>query len=321
MERPQETTSDFSELESWDPEGDRVAVGYRPSGELHVGNLLSIAYAATVASQLGLTLDLMNCDTDWSAHIHSQTKPGESNVMKLFFNRECPCGEHDNLAEHRAEEIEPFLEGLEEELDIEIERGFLSDLHGDEDYLEALRDILNKMDSFNEIFEGGFRRRYESPVVNVCDCGYSHAKGAPYSEETDELVSSCRNPDCDEAFAASPLRDEIGVYYLVDPVRDVSRNVAVHVFGGDYRSAEKEQTTSKVWKVREITRLATGENPYYFLAPMIADKEGKPLSKSKGTGTKVSEIGDLRDKAGEIVEKIDSWMDEEKKYVSEEELV
>ncbi|MFB6180365.1 MAG: hypothetical protein ABEJ93_00655, partial [Candidatus Nanohalobium sp.] len=68
-------TSDFSEL---DAEGERVAVGFRPSGELHVGNLLSIGYAAIIAEKLDLELDLMCCDTDWSAHIHENHKPENS---------------------------------------------------------------------------------------------------------------------------------------------------------------------------------------------------------------------------------------------------
>lgn len=314
-------SSDFQEIRDSDPGGERVAVGYRPSGELHTGNLLSIAYAATVASELGLKLDVMCCDTDWSAHIHEQHYPGESNVMKLFFNRDCSCNKHDNIAEHRMDEIRPFLKGLEEELGIEVETGFLSDLQGDEKYVEALEKILENISEFDNIFGGGFRRRYESPVTSVCECGFSHAKGAAYSKNTGELVFSCRNPDCSEGFAASSIRDEIGVYYLVDPVRDPSRNTAVHVFGGDYRAAEKEQKTPKVEKVAKITELATGETPYYFLAPMIADSEGKPLSKSKGTGKTVSEIGNLEEAGKKLAVKVREWLDEEKKHVSEQEIV
>jgi len=333
-------TSDFSDLESSDLNGKSVAVGFRPSGELHVGNLLTLAYSAVVAEKLGLELDLMCCDTDWSAHIHEDNKRENNRVMKLFFERDCECskkdsqeesfskktsdevfGEHSSIAEHRVDEIRPFLRGLEKELDIDIDPEYLSNLEDDEEYLDALRKVLNKMEAFDDIFGGGFRRRYRSPVVTVCDsCGFSHAKGSAYSKESDELVSGCRNKDCGAGFMSGNLNGKIGVYYLVDPVRDPSRDVAVHVFGGDYRDAKKEQKTSKVEKVAKITDLANDETPHYFLAPMISNEDGKPLSKSKNTGKTVSEIDDLEEYGKELARKASKWIREERKYLPESEL-
>lgn len=314
--------SDFSRLDKKKFDSGKVAVGFRPSGELHVGNLLTIGYAAVISDKLGLGLDLMCCDTDWSAHIHGHHKPENSDVMRLFFQRECPCGRHENIAEHRVEEIRPFLKGIEEELGNNFEPKYLSDLNGDESYMEALRKVLTSMDGFDEVFGGGFRRRYDSPVVNVCpNCGFSHSKGAAYSENTDELVFSCRNPGCGKGFAAGSLTEGvIGVYYLLDPVRDPGRGVRVHVFGGDYRSAEKEMKTSKIEKVAKITELANGETPEYFLAPMIADEEGKPLSKSKGTGKTISEIDDLKGFGQKLTEKVKELIKEDKEFIPQKEL-
>ncbi len=315
-------TSDFEDLKQWDLEGERLAMGFRPSGELHVGNLLTIGYAAVISDWLKLELDLSCCDTDWSAHIHGHHFPENNRVMRLFFNRACPCGEHENIAEHRVAEIRPFLDGLEQALDMEIDVNYLSDFQGDNGYVDALRTVLKKMGPLDEVFGGGFRRRYISPVVNVClECGYSHAKGASYSPGTDELVFPCHNPECSTYFASGPLTGEIGVYYLVDPVRDAWRGAAVHVFGGDYRDAEKEMKTPKIQKVAEITELATGGTPAYFLAPLIADEEGKPLSKSKGTGRTVADIDDLEQYGWEVGRQVSEWLLEEKKYVSESELV
>jgi hypothetical protein len=332
-------TSDFSEIEEKELDGSRVSVGFRPSGELHVANLLTLAYSAAVAERLGLELDLFCCDTDWSAPILEQNRPENSDVMKLFYNRGCPCGTkdsrersfskktceevsgHENLPAHRLEEIQPFLQGLKKESGLEFEPGFLTDLTGEEEYVGALRKVLRSMDEFDSFFGGGFRRRYRSPVTTFCgECGFSHAKGCDYSEESDELVASCRNKDCDAGFMHGKLTEKIGVHYLVDPVRDPSRDAAVHVFGGDYRDAKKEQKTSKVTKVAKITELATGENPAYFLGPMIADEDGKPLSKSAGTGKTVSEIDDLEEYGRELYRKVQNWLDEEKKYLRSNEL-
>ncbi|MBC5793425.1 MAG: hypothetical protein H8Z69_05330 [Nanohaloarchaea archaeon] len=310
-----------SNLENLDPEGDRVAVGFRPSGKLHVGNLLSIGYAAVIADKLGLELDLMCCDTDWSAHIHENHKPENSDVMKLFFERSCGCGKHSNIAEHRVDEIKPFLKGLEQEVDLEVEVGYLSNIEAEKHYADALSNLLSSMERFDEVFGGGFRRRYRSPVTNVCGCGFSHSKGAAYSENTDELVFACRNKDCSEGFAADNISGKKGVYYLVDPVRDPGRDVAVHVFGGDYRKAEKEMKTSKIEKVEKITEIACGQTPDYFLAPMIADKEGKPLSKSRGTGKTIEHIDDLEVYGERLAEKIEEWITEEERFLSQQELL
>jgi lysyl-tRNA synthetase class I len=309
-------TSDFSELEDQELDGSRVSVGFRPSGELHVGNLLTLAYSVVVAERLDLELDLFCCDTDWSAHIHEQNRPDNNRVMKLFFQRDCGCDQHNNVAEHRMDEISEFLEGLREASNQDFDARYLTELAGDSGYVSALENLLDSMDEFDEIFGGGFRRRYRSPVVTVCDeCGFSHAKGSSYSSETRELVSPCRNIECSKGFMRGKLDGKIGVYYLVDPVRDPSRDVAVHVFGGDYRDAKKEQKTSKVEKVAKITELATGETPAYFLGPMISNEDGKPLSKSKNTGKTVSEIDDLKSYGKNLYRKVDEWIEDERKYL------
>ena len=315
------TVSKVQELKEKDLSGDKVAVGFRPSGSLHVGNLLTITFAAVLAEELDKELDLMVCDTDWSAHIHEHHLPDENRVMKLFFRRECGCSRHDNIAEHRLDEISEFLDVLREET-VDFEPGFLSELE-DEDYTEALRNVLNSMEEFDEVFGGRFRDRYRSPVAAVCsECGFSDAKGSAYSSETDMMVSGCHNPDCDTGFMETPLSEsEKGVYYLVDPVRDPGRDVAVHVFGGDYRDAGKGQKTSKVEKVEKITELACGETPEYFLTPMIGDEEGNPLSKSHDTGITVDEIDDLEEFSGNLIEKVRKLIEEENEYVVQSNLI
>lgn len=320
QETKYDITSDFDEITEIDPEGEKVEVGFRPSGELHVGNLLTIGYAAAIAERMLLDLEVTCCDTDWSAHVHEHHLPENNRVMKLFYDRECPCGEHGNVAEHRMEEIRPFLETLEEYFGIDITTSFMTDRRGDEDYVEALREVLKNMDEFDSIYGGGFRRRYISPVTSSCSsCGYAHAKGGSYSPGTDEVVAPCRNTECTNGFISEPLTGEIGVYYLVDPVRDPGEDTAVHVFGGDYRTAEKEQKTSKIVKVAKTTELATGETPAYFLAPMISDEEGKPLSKSKGAGKTVSDL-DLEEFGRRIASRTQDWLNEEKLHVKESEI-
>lgn len=304
------------------PDGSRVAVGFRPSGDLHLGNLLSIGYATVLAAKYGLTVDLMCCDTDWSAHIHEHTYPEENRVMTPFFQRDCPCGSHDTVAHHHLDRLRPFLDGLRSATGATVETGYLTDIAGDDNYMDALRTLLTNMDDFDTIYGGGFRRRYRSPVAGTCSaCGHSHAKGSAYSPETDEVVHACRVPDCDAGFATTRLDDPVGVYYLVDPVRDPGRDVAVHVFGGDYRDARKEQKTAKITKVAKTTHLATGTTPHYLLAPLIADNRGEPLSKSAGTGTTVTAIDDL-DRYGQwLADQIPDWMEQAPRALPQDQLL
>jgi lysyl-tRNA synthetase class I len=312
--------SSIDDIEREDLDGDKVAVGFRPSGSLHLGNLVTIAYASVLADELDLELDLMVCDTDWSAHIHEHHLPDENRCMKLFFERECDCGGHENVAEHRLDEISEFLNVLKERT-VDFEPGFLSDFESQE-YTEALRNVLVSMDGFDEIFGGGFRRRYRSPVAAVCDdCCFSSAKGSSYSLESDLMVSACRNHRCEAGFMESGLSEPCkGVYYLVDPVRDPGRGVAVHVFGGDYRDAGKGQKTPKIEKVEKITRLACGETPEYFLAPMLVDEEGNPLSKSHGTGVTVEDIDDLASFTDEMVSKVRELVHESESVLTQRSL-
>ena len=309
----------LQDLKETNLEGDKIAVGFRPSGSLHVGNLVTIGYAAVLADELDLELDLMVCDTDWSAHIHENHLPDENRVMKLFFQRDCPCRDHGNVAEHRLDEISEFLEVLRSET-VDFEPGFLSELD-DESYVEALRNVLGNMDDFDEVFGGRFRDRYRSPVASVCpECGFSDAKGSAFSEETDMLVSACHHPECSSGFMETPLSTpEKGVYYLADPVRDPGRDVAVHVFGGDYRDAGKGEKTPKVEKVEKITEIACGESPEYFLAPMIVEEDGKPLSKSHGTGMTAEEL-DLESFAENLVENVRNWLREDKEVLIQKRL-
>jgi lysyl-tRNA synthetase class I len=313
--------SSLEELEEKDVEGGKVAVGFRPSGSLHVGNLLTITYAAVLADELGKDLDLMVCDTDWSAHIHEDHLPDENRVMKLFFKRGCPSGNHGSIAEHRLDELSSFLDVLAEET-VEFEPAFLSD-YEDESYDRALENVLDSVDELNDVFGGRFRDRYRSPVAAVCpECGFSDAKGSAYSSETGMLVSACHNPECSTGFMETRLSDsEKGVYYLVDPVRDPGRDVALHVLGGDYRDTGKGEKTPKVGKVEKITKMACGETPVYFLAPMIGDDDGNPLSKSHDTGVTVDEINDIEEFAKRLVERVRKIIDEEKDYVVQDELL
>lgn len=313
--------SSLDDLDVESLNGESVAVGFRPSGSLHVGNLVTITYAAVLADELDLELDLMVCDTDWSAHIHEHHLPDENRVMKLFFQRDCPCEGHENIAEHRLDELTPFLEVLKGET-VNFEPGFLSKTE-DEDYDQALRTILNNIDEFNDFFGGRFRDRYRSPVAAVCpECGFSDAKGSAYSGETDMLVSACHNPECSTGFMETDLSESRkGVYYLVDPVRDPGRNVALHVFGGDYRDTGKGEKTPKVEKVEKITQLACGKTPEYFLAPMIGDEEGKPLSKSHDTGVTVDELEDLEKFSRDLVRKVRRIVGEDREYIVQKELL
>jgi len=270
-----------------------IEVGFRPSGELHVGNLVSIGAAAVLADRYDRRLQVTCCDTDWGAHTHEHVRDDNKQVMKQFFAREDLDGCHRSLAEHRFDLARPYIEAIVDDAGVEAELSMMSDLQKDSAFRDAARRLLERMDEFDAVWEGGFRRRWVSPFTPVCACGFSPAKGASYAPESDSLVWPCWAQDCDRGFHEMSLSGNgmMGIYYLVDPIRDTSsRETAVHVFGGDYAGARKGQKTSKIHKVEEITRIANGEVPHYFMSPLIVSDNGKPLSKSKGTGIFLSDL-------------------------------
>lgn len=284
-------TSSFSEMVG--SGGGKVDVGFRPSGELHVGNLFSIASAAVLASETGSELKITCCDTDWDAHTHDLVREGNKFVMEHFFQREDPYGCCRNIAEHRFSKAVPYIESICGELGVEYSLRRMSELQKKKGFRDALRELMLKTPEFDGFWGGRFRARWKSPVSPVCECGFSPAKGASYAEKSDSFVFPCWNKECSKGFHETGIYEEscLGVYYLVDPVRDTSsENTSIHVFGGDYRKASKGQKTSKIEKVEKVTELANGETPDYFIAPLIVEKSGKPLSKSKNTGIFLDEL-------------------------------
>ncbi|MDY6778638.1 MAG: hypothetical protein SVU32_08285 [Candidatus Nanohaloarchaea archaeon] len=276
-----------------DASGTGVEVGFRPSGELHIGNLVSIASAAVIAGRHDEPLQVTCCDTDWAAHTHELVREDNKRVMKHYFARDDPEGCHDNLAKHRYAGAEPYIREIASAADVELDFNWMSDLQQDSAFREALHRLFERMEEFDAIWDGGFRKRWKSPVAPVCECGFSPAKGASYASESRTVAFPCWNDRCGRGFAEAPLAEEnrLGIYYLVDPIRDTSsRDTKIHVFGGDYRHAEKGQKTTKLHKVRKITELVNGETPLYVTAPLIVSSGGKPLSKSKNTGIFLSEL-------------------------------
>lgn len=305
-------------------DGEAVEVGFRPSGELHVGNLLSITSAAIIAARNDLKLQVTCCDTDWAAHTHELVREDNKQVMQHYFERDDPDGCHDNLAEHRFALAEDYIQEIIDETGAEAEVRFMSELQKDEKFRRSLQRLLERTGDFDAIWDGGFRRRWKSPVAPVCDCGFSPAKGASYAEQSRSMVFPCWNEDCSKGFHETPLGEdnELGIYYLVDPIRDTSsRDTKVHVFGGDYKKAKKGQKTSQIHKVEKIIWLANNATPHYFLTPLVVSKKGKPLSKSKDAGIFISDLDEPAGFVPGFVEEVEQAIVEGQNAIVVDELV
>lgn len=306
-----------------DQEG-AVEVGFRPSGELHLGNLVSIVAAGLIAEDQDRSLQVTCCDTDWDAHTHQLEKEGNNQVMQHYFARDDPHGCHTSLAQHRSAVAKPYVDILQNELDVAMEYSFMSDLQQEAGFRDALDRLFTRMDEFDSVWDGGFRRRWISPVSPVCDCGFSPAKGTSYAAASRTMAFPCWNEDCEHGFHEAALDEEnmLGIYYLVDPIRDTAnRDTAIHVFGGDYRKAEKGQKTTKLHKVRRITEIANEDTPTYWTAPLIVDEHGKPLSKSKGTGKRLSDVGEPDAVVRSVIDKVADAINEGKDAVVESSLI
>jgi len=297
-----------------------IEVGFRPSGELHLGNLVSIATAGLLADKYDQRLQVTCCDTDWDAHTHQLVEEENGRTMQHYFERPDPEGCHGSLAEHRSAQARPYIEAIADQLGIHMEYSFMSDLQQDPAFRDAVHRLLTRIEAFDAVWDGGFRRRWISPVSPVCDCGFGPAKGASYAAQQRTLAHPCWHEDCPRGFHEASLDAEnmLGIYYLVDPIRDTSsRETAVHVFGGDYRKAEKGQKTTKLHKVNRITEIANGTTPTYVTAPLVVDDDGKPLSKSKGTGKRLSDVGEPGEAVSSVLESIETALAEDQDAIVE----
>lgn len=313
-----------------------IAIGLRPSGIIHLGNMATLCLSGVLGQRIGSHLAQVNvtiCDLDLpDSEDWSIKKEG---YVRYFDSLPSPSGEHETLLDKATREIKSFISGLEERLGVPFNTRSLSEIQKEPGFRAGLKRVLDTPGIMQYILkkvpEGN------ALVFPLCSqCKTSDPFPAKYSEGT--LTSTCKNPSC-KSFQTKYDMDvldterDLAVHFFIDPLRDKTTLpfADVHIFGGDYNEHHYEgtgvtgQNTSgsrgtellpaitgegpirKIEKIMRITKIAAeGQVPDVLLGPMFYARDGTKMSKSRNNGLLMSK---LREHFGEdYIERIVDFM-------------
>jgi len=266
-----------------------VAIGVRPSGTVHLGNMVTLGLAAIISRDIGPHISQVNltiCDLDLPDIKDWPVK--ERGYLKYFKDLPDLSGRHPNLLSRSLNGIEELCRGLESQLGIKFDIRLLSQVQREKGFREGLKRVLD--------YPGIMRFLDPSPDKSLGDrvlvyplckvCGTSNPVPSEYSNG--RLITSCSNPECDienYEVEVDDLGRDIAVHYFIDPLRDtIEPNSKIHVFGGDYR-VNSGRGVTKLEKILEVMKIANEAGiPDIFVGPLFYARDGSKMSKSKDNG-------------------------------------
>ncbi|MBI2629712.1 hypothetical protein HYW76_01295 [Candidatus Pacearchaeota archaeon] len=295
-------TDNFYELaEKYGNQGEDadVAMGLRPSGIIHLGNIATLSLASLLARKIGPHLSRVNmtiCDIDLpsSTDFDVKTKGFVRYFRELPDKSEC----HPNMLDHARDAVQNFAGGLEKELKIRINIQNLTKVQKEKTFRDGLKRVL-------DVDDKNFMRYLLPQIPDDCvlvypicrHCSTSNCKPSFYSRGEGVLVTSCSNPDClqfgkERKVEVADLKEDLAVHYFIDPLRDrtVEPKSRIHVFGGDYKETHggKIPKIEKILKVMEIAGI--GDVPDILIGPTFYSRDGTKMSKSVGNGLTVDKL-------------------------------
>lgn len=270
-----------------------VAIGIRPSGTIHLGNMSVIALAGYLAKEIGSNISQVNltiCDTDLP-HIHDW-KRGARKHISYFDSIEDRFECHDSLLDHATEKMKSFISELELLLGVKYNISNLSEVQRQESFRKGLKRVVEDpeiMKFLNPRFEEGVF------VYPICpECRSSNPTPSEYSKGL--LKTTCLNPDCEVKYYQMDILDcsrDLAVHYFIDPLRDrcAEPKSKIHIFGGDYRRKHKTEDVTKIDKILKVMKIAgEGDIPDIVIGPMFYASEGGPMSKRKENGVTLDRL-------------------------------
>lgn len=275
-----------------------IAIGVRPSGIVHIGNISTLGLAGVFAADIGPhlgTVDITVCDVDLPDS--SDWSIDDSGYVRYFGDLPDPAGRESSLLAKAMKGLTSLTSGLEAHLGVGFKIRNLSDVQRDEGFRNGLRKVLDTpglMKLIHKQIQDG-----DALVFPICSsCRTSNPQPSRYRDGV--LSTSCTNPDCDVEEYDMRVEDcdkDLAVHFFIDPLRDkvVQPYADVHVFGGDYADphgfpmrfgAERSRRLfNKVEKILEIASVASGGNrPDILLGAKFYARDGSKMSKSRNNG-------------------------------------
>ena len=275
------------------PSGNVVATGITPSGEIHVGNMREILTGDIIRRAL-----TDNGDNEAKLIYIGDTidplrklypfldKSYEEHIGKPLSEIPCPCGSHQNYAEHF---LEPFLATLDQ-LGAVRETVLTHELYRDGKYAEGTKKVLENIDMVKKVLGDISGRELPDgwvPYTPKCGaCGKLKAEATGY--EHPFVSYSC--PLCGHQGKADIRKDDGKLPWRVDwPTRWWFLGVTVEPFGKDHGAAGGSYDTG----AKLIQELFGRDPPPRHVYEWIQLKGQGAMSSSKGivvTGKEMLQI-------------------------------
>lgn len=277
-----------------------IAFGIRPSGKIHLGNMMTMALAVGLSRDIGPHLTRLNittCDLDLP-------DPVEWNTSKKGFARHYkdlpgPNGNDESMAQYATNNVTEFLKVLSESGRLQYSIRTLTEVQREPDFREGLKRVLDDPESMKTLMPHHLKQGVlVYPLCRKCGTSYTGTqKGKANTYEDGTIHTFCTNPDCDvEDYDVDVLDSSIdlAVHLFIDPLRDaVVRPYAnIHVFGGDYLADHGTNKIPKINKIEKIMEIASkGQRvPDFLIGPTVYSREGPKMSKTKDNGLNITHL-------------------------------
>ncbi|MBU1005748.1 MAG: hypothetical protein KJ561_07990 [Nanoarchaeota archaeon] len=273
---------------------DVLSLGVSPSGNIHVGTLVTITNALHyMAQNEGALLQIAVHD------LFSTFQMGLSFLPHKYKQDTYGC--HATVPQHTLSEVERFIDGMSGFLGISRDRTkirYMSDVAYTSEFRRTLNDILQdeqKRNSMRDIVKLSDADNLFVPIHPVClGCNHSSTRYSEYTPLDSTLRAVCLNDQCTNEVYRTNVLDtsrELVLYYLLNLIRDVvpdnnGARADVHFCGGDKLEVKGTEYGGKDLSILErgeqIMRLVTEDTPHIFVGALVTYR-GRKLSKSQRT--------------------------------------
>ena len=265
-----------------------VSVGIRPSGIVHLGNLVTVILATWLTHKLGAhksELIINICDFDRPDCSYGDTTPRSYRYME----DKAQC--HESLAEHNSVRIIETLDQICSNLGVNHSYQNVSELQKTKGYRDLLKTlIIDYMKESKSILRGDSNSNKVciSPICSECHTITRKYARLKTRGEVKRVVAECNNPGCKVGEYDFNFDDSTQEFHI-DPAMDIAiKNVIldnqVYVGGGDYLESNGETKTTRIQKIISLLDLISGTQSIFLIAPMVYGESGKKMSKSDNNG-------------------------------------
>ncbi len=282
-----------------------INVGLRPSGNLHIGNVETLLVSCMLSEHIeeigyDSTVHVNICDLDMPYINENFNSKGHGNTIINYRDMPDLDNCHNSYSLHIVDEIDHIFGLINENIDINYDFNFFSELQNKLEFRIALKEIFDNNIEFRKIFYGTPSKKAKINDVfayPICpECKRSSKQSPVYNPQDMSLSAKCLNDFCENdefIFNLFDLDYDLTVhYFLNDALRDIVIEpfADIHVFGGDYSLNHSLNNIRKIEKVKKIAEIITPHIPDYFVGPLIEGKDCSKMGKSKGNGLNIFEL-------------------------------